>query len=263
MNGHSSDDDSARGEQLEWRHARPHYHHGNLPATLVSAAAALLDERGLEALTLREVAARVGVSHAAPYRHFRDKSAILEAVARQGFRELALQMRHGGRSSRPPPEISDDEGSGLRGGPGAVAQAYLHFATSHPDLYRIMFGMSDELGSGRILPEATSVAPQELATALALTPRGERLGRVEIVRIATVLWAQLHGLATLAINGQLEGPPGAAVAEIEQLGRDGLQWLLCGLGTAPAGAPGSRSQAAARGPERFDRVLPRRQRGTG
>src|SRR6202051_1236633 len=72
------------------------YHHGNLRDTLLQGALRTIAELGSAAFTLREVARRAGVSHNAPYRHFRDKNALLAAVAAQGFRELTLAMQEAG-----------------------------------------------------------------------------------------------------------------------------------------------------------------------
>ena len=73
--------------------SKPGYHHGDLRRALIEASLALISEEGFSALTLREVARRAGVTHAAPYRHFLDKEALLAAVAEEGFRAMAVQMR--------------------------------------------------------------------------------------------------------------------------------------------------------------------------
>src|SRR4029079_14956503 len=74
------------------RRKRP-YHHGDLEAALLRAAGKLLDKEGVEALSLREVARRAGVSHAAPYRHFPERDALLAALAVEGFEWLAVGQR--------------------------------------------------------------------------------------------------------------------------------------------------------------------------
>jgi len=75
------------------RRKRRTYHHGDLERALVDTAITLIAKKGADAFTLREVARQVGVSHAAAYRHFADKSALLEAIAVQGYRELAVRLR--------------------------------------------------------------------------------------------------------------------------------------------------------------------------
>src|SRR4051794_27635084 len=106
------------------------YHHGDLQRALVDAAVALLAEGGAAAVTLREVARRAGVTHAAPYRHFADKAALLAAVAEEGFRALHDAVARAGA------EAPDDPLARL----AASGQAYLRFAMSHPAHYRVMFG---------------------------------------------------------------------------------------------------------------------------
>src|SRR5207237_1840006 len=76
---------------------RRRYHHGNLREALVEAALALVEERGNPEFTLREVARRVGVTHAAPQRHFEDRAALAAAVAEEGFPALRAS---GGRAAR-------------------------------------------------------------------------------------------------------------------------------------------------------------------
>jgi AcrR family transcriptional regulator len=77
----------------EIKKAKGHYHHGDLKAALIEAAAVILETRGLDALSLREAARRAGVSEAAPYRHFKDKAALLDAVTAQTAASLADEMR--------------------------------------------------------------------------------------------------------------------------------------------------------------------------
>jgi AcrR family transcriptional regulator len=77
----------------EIKKAKGHYHHGDLRAALIEAAAVILETRGLDALSLREAARRAGVSEAAPYRHFKDKAALLDAVTAQTAASLADDMR--------------------------------------------------------------------------------------------------------------------------------------------------------------------------
>ena len=104
------------------------YHHGNLRETLLQGAVRVIAEVGPAAFTLREVARRAGVSHNAPYRHFRDKDALLAAVAAQGFRELTHAMREAGeRQSKPLDKLKQ---SGM---------AYVAFAVRRPEHFTVMF----------------------------------------------------------------------------------------------------------------------------
>src|SRR6476619_3622624 len=104
---------------MELTAARKPYHHGNLRAALLETAAQMVDERGVEELSLRELAREVGVSHGAPRRHFADRRALLDALAEDGFirleHELTIAM---GDSSQPFQERLAN-----------LARAYLNFAT--------------------------------------------------------------------------------------------------------------------------------------
>ncbi len=106
------------------------YHHGDLRRALVTAATAAIEEAGEGALTLREVARRVGVTHPAAYRHFEDKTALLAAVAEEGYVVLAdaIERALGAASSRPRERLR------------ALAVAYVDFAVRSPAQYAVMWG---------------------------------------------------------------------------------------------------------------------------
>src|SRR5215467_14313795 len=105
------------------------YHHGDLRNALIQVGLELLSEGGAAALDLRKVARRAGVSHAAPYRHFADKQALIAAINEEGFHRLAERIRATLR------EVPDEPFEQLLG----VALAYVRFAKAHPRLMREMF----------------------------------------------------------------------------------------------------------------------------
>lgn len=167
---------------------RGSYHHGDLARALEEAAITLLEERGPEGLTLREVAAAVGVTHAAAYRHFEDKTALLAAVAEQGFRALALALaaavarEHGDAVAR------------LR----AFGEAYVAFALDHPAQYGVMFGPRlNESGRFPSLEDAIG----EVVTIVARDIKdGQAAGRIRPGRkrdIGMSIWIFSHGYAEL------------------------------------------------------------------
>lgn len=174
------------------------YHHGDLRRALVEAALQLLAEGGTEALGLRELARRVGVSASAPYRHFRDKQALIQAVAAAGF-EMFLEAVEGAKAGVAPEEQL-----------GAMAEAYVHFALRYPRLYKLMF--SSELGKfeDKALRRAADAAYASLAVAAAKqdpdSPGEAAIGA----------WAFVHGLSMLLLDEQLLG---VSAADAEPLVR--------------------------------------------
>src|SRR3982751_2670167 len=116
---------TARGER---KPNRP-YHHGNLRGALLQEALSTIRAEGVEALTLREIGARLGVSRTALYRHFADKGALLAAVATEGFRTLREQLTSAWVA-----------GAGDRDAFDAMGIAYIRFAIDNPSHYRVMFG---------------------------------------------------------------------------------------------------------------------------
>src|SRR6516225_9375031 len=108
-------------------HSRP-YHHGDLWRALVQAGIEILHEEGVHALTLRAVARRAGVSHAAPYRHFADKEALLAAIAEDGYRRLISELA----------DVLADEHASARQLMTEAGKRYVHFVLENPDHVRVM-----------------------------------------------------------------------------------------------------------------------------
>jgi AcrR family transcriptional regulator len=173
------------------------YHHGHLRATLLAEAERTLSEDGIEALSLRELARRAGVSHAAPRRHFADRQALLDALAEAGFTRLAGEVRAA---------IDDADGdypARLR----AAATAYVRFAIRDAALTELMFAAKNT---------ADSPGPREAATRLFavigdLIGQGQHAGTLppgDPYRLQLLLGATLQGIATLVTSGRI--PPGQA-----------------------------------------------------
>ena len=162
------------------------YHHGGLPAALIAAARELLAEAGTEALSLRAVARRAGVSAMAPYRHFPDKETLLAAVAAEGFRDFTAALEAADRSV-PPERALLEQGV-----------AYVRFACAQPALFRVMFGPPRQ-GMHPALKHDEAAAFGVLAARVAAeTPAPQRQGRV------LACWSVVHGLASLLIDGQID-----------------------------------------------------------
>lgn len=168
------------------------YHHGDLRRALVAAARALLEEAGPEALSLRDVARRVGVSHNAPYRHFPTKQALLAAVAAEGFATLSARMTALSVAPGPTAPPGPAAPPGLAGG----FRCYLGFAREQPGLFRLMFE-----GTGKSADPALRTESEQAYDGLRRAVHRIAPGADRAAVVAT--WAQLHGLALLVIAGQL------------------------------------------------------------
>ncbi|MFO1428670.1 MAG: TetR/AcrR family transcriptional regulator [Candidatus Competibacteraceae bacterium] len=166
------------------------YHHGNLRAALVEAGLQLVEETGIEALTLREAARRAGVSQTAPYRHFADKEALLAAVAAAGFKALQQALS----------EAATGIGDINRRLP-RLGQAYVHFALDHPGLFRLMFGAG--IGDKQPYPLLQQAAQAAYAL-LEDTMRAYLSGGHDIPAATVAAWSLVHGLASLLLDRQFD-----------------------------------------------------------
>ena len=172
------------------------YHHGDLRRALLDSATAILTETGRWDFSLREVARRAGVSHAASYRHFTDKEALIAAVALTGYRVLHARM------SSAIEDASDAVGT-LR----AIGQAYIGFGMANPALYRLMFGQALPSIEGlptavlTVLTEARGVLRNVIldgarAGAFAIDPEDEQ----EVSEAVVTAWSLVHGFTLLTID---------------------------------------------------------------
>lgn len=172
----------------------PSYHHGNLRAELLAAAERSLREQGADQLSLRELARVVGVSHAAPRRHFPDRQALLDALTEAGFARLDEELRAAYAVAGP--------GFGPR--MHALAAAYLRFATEDAALLGLMFIAKHRPDADRLVVAAA--APFGLMSDVIAQGQAEGvLAPGDPGRVGIVLFATLHGIATL-INGDLVVP---------------------------------------------------------
>jgi AcrR family transcriptional regulator len=178
------------------RKSRRAYHHGNLRQALLAQALRTIHEDGVDALTLRDVGARLRVSRTALYRHFSNKKALLSAVATEGFREFRLALS----------DAWDKAGRG-RAGFEAQGLAYVRFARENPSHYRVMFGGAlREDGCDTDLDRESTGAFRVLVDAIAELQRAGNTRPEPPELLALVAWSGVHGLAMLAIDGQLERP---------------------------------------------------------
>jgi AcrR family transcriptional regulator len=168
------------------------YHHGNLRETLIEASAHIIKIQGIEGLSLRKLADQVGVSRAAPYHHFKDKNALLAAVAEQGFESLGRLLQNVIDQDIP---LLDRLKQAIKG--------YLEFAVEHPTQYDLMFGRklwkSDQFDDFQ--RQAKDCFRLYVQLFEQLINQGFLNKNEDALRLSQLLWATLHGLAKLTEEG--------------------------------------------------------------
>jgi AcrR family transcriptional regulator len=174
---------------------------------MIDAALKLLTTEGAEALTIRAAARLAGVSHAAPYRHFADKQALLAAVAEEGFRAMVHAMRQA-RAAQASDPLARFRALGL---------AYVEFATGHPSYFRVMFGRATaDRSAYPSLHEAARSAFDLLVEAITECQRAGVVSDGDPEQLALAGWSIAHGLSVLQVDGQLNivgGPATESAAE--------------------------------------------------
>lgn len=190
--------------------ARPgRYHHGDLRQALIDEALAMIGESGLEALTIRALARRVGVSHAAPAHHFASKADLIGVLAAEGFRRLADAMERAAAEVDTPVERLL-----------AIGQGYLRFARDNPSHFRVIFQHDADTSDAIKLADAESRAYNVLreTCAEALASRGRPPGEPELQALTATAWGLVHGLATLWLDGPMRCTPDGTSIDLELLG---------------------------------------------
>lgn len=191
------------------------YHHGDLRASLLAETAAMIAAGGVASVTMRELSRRLGVSRAAPYRHFPDKSSLLLAVAAQGFERLQTRLREVDAAAPPA------SGERLR----RMGEAYLRFALENPAQYRLMYGKEAlERGDRPELGEAANELFALLGEVIRALQRAGAIKRGNVEAQAYSAWGAVHGLASLLIEGQIDPS-----VELDALIRASTRTLLDGL----------------------------------
>ena len=216
--------------QLAGDTRRP-YHHGHLRDALIDAALQIIAEDGLERLTIRALAERVGVSHAAPQYHFADKAALIVAVATRGFEQLDVAL------ARP---TGDDEPSARL---LAMGRAYIEFALANPAHYRLMFatGIPSRKSDDDAFCDAAARTLGQLTDAIAaLGSDGATLAEDEeaaterVHAAALFAWSAVHGAIMLQLDGtfssvRAEDGHAATLPPMEQMMPALLEHVAAGL----------------------------------
>ena len=193
------------------------YHHGDLRQALLSAALVLLQTKDMESLSLREVAKQAGVSHTAPYRHFKDKAALLAAVAEEGFITFGQYLTEAVAQAKADPIESL----------ASTGEAYVRYALEHPAHFRVMFKFSSPEYDANSSLEIT--ARGTFQTLVDVVVSGQASGVLKAGdphAIATGRWALVHGFSMLLLDGMLPQTGEAAIALIRPAIKDSLTGLL-------------------------------------
>ncbi|MEI8239831.1 MAG: TetR/AcrR family transcriptional regulator [Actinomycetota bacterium] len=176
------------------------YHHGNLSRSLLDAAAAVIDEVGPTQMSLREVARRTGVSHAAPVHHFGDKRGLFTALAAEGFQMLDADLA----ATR---NRTDDFAE--------IGVAYVMFALTHRAHFEVMFRPElYDTASADVAAAAAAASDHLYGPSVAMFAPG-----TDRTDAGVFSWSLVHGLATLIINGNLDGFGPDASPDPEALAR--------------------------------------------
>lgn len=191
------------------------YHHGDLRTALLAAAAEMIAAEGLESVTLRALSQRVGVSRTAPYRHFADKSALLAAVAEEGFKRLWQRLQ----------AVEQQKETDLLVRFQQMGVAYIQFAVDNPTHYRLMF--SGEIASPEAYPDLATAGKAVFDTLVTTIQQGQvehKIKSGEPRTLAYVAWATVHGLSSLLIDKQIRN-----LTHVQELATFTTQTLLDGI----------------------------------
>jgi AcrR family transcriptional regulator len=193
------------------------YHHGDLKEALIAASHKILKEKGADSLSLRAVAAEVGVSHMAPYSHFKSKKSLFQEVAASGFDQLASKMMSDSKDLTKAPELILSYGV-----------TYIEFALAQPQLYRLMLGQVENLG--RRIANKTDTSDKSTQASLTISPELQRSSqrpfdllesafaqtsrnKIKVKAQALGAWSMVHGMAALLIEGHFDIPADMSIKD--------------------------------------------------
>ncbi|HHH43445.1 MAG TPA: TetR/AcrR family transcriptional regulator [Gammaproteobacteria bacterium] len=198
---------------------RKSYHHRDLRNALISAAIPVLKEKGVMGLGMRELATLTGVSHGAPYRHFSDKTALLEAIAAQGYRQVSALCNSAREKYRQQPlQALEEAGIG-----------YLRFVVDNPEIANLMFsGVLSPVRRGSELGEAAACAERDLLLIIELGKQAGLYAGFDNNDLTTAFLSMMHGLSMLLAGDLLPGQQ-RDERSVRVLGRTVAAILLNGM----------------------------------
>jgi AcrR family transcriptional regulator len=188
------------------------YHHGSLKDALIDAARHLVAERGAAGFTLSEAAKRVGVTAAAPYRHFTDRNDLMGELARRGFEVFGAKLEAAFEGGRP-----DAKTALMR-----MGASYLAFAREEPGLYNAMFANAATLSAPGPAAAADRALDVLLRSAVAVLREGGR-GDADARSLAFQIWSLSHGVSMLMLSGHLAKDAGG---DPERTLMDGVEAMI-------------------------------------
>lgn len=195
------------------------YHHGDLRNALLEAGVEMLKEEGIESLSLRKLARKVGVSHNAPYMHFADKEAVLAAIAQQGFQLLGEAIDAGQQQV-----INEPFETRLM----TAARSYVSFALKHPNHLMVMFGQLDSSD----YPDLMETAHITFGKLVQIMRDGQQSGDLKDYppeQLALQLWMNVHGLSALLITQKIPDYARQALSD-EAITELSVRMLYTGIG---------------------------------
>ena len=208
-----------RKDGLMPRKPKKAYHHGDLRNSLLASAEPLLARKGVTDWSLREVAKAAGVSHAAPYRHFPDKTALLEAIAEEGFGRLqrACEAAERDHPADPARQLVD------------AGMGYLFFAVEKPSVVHLMFGGVIALDDcGHDLAQAADTSFQSLVR---IVRNGQAAGlyrKADTLDLTLAAWSMVYGLSLMVTAGMLPKRAGTR-QQVRKTGETIAEILLSGM----------------------------------
>ena len=177
---------------------------------LLEEGVKLIEESGVNSMTLREIGKRLKVSRTAAYRHFPDKAALLHAIGERGFTEFGLALEH----------ARDGVDGSFAAKLDAMAVAYVEFAERRRAYYEVMFGVGREAAN-----EGGEAGKRAFWVLVGTVAAGQAAGEFRLgdpVFLAKVLWSMVHGIALLRLAGEMDAAGREFVLAAAQVPRTGV-----------------------------------------